>query len=424
MSVRELMRGFLPVLLSFASVHLILQTDLLVVARLGTLETAAWSVPQRLAVLDTVLLMALSAVSSVVVARARPAQRARVVRGVLTVALGVGVATALLGLMLYPWLARALVAEAAVGELAAAALLWFALAAPFRHLAAVALMALHALGEGPRIVRWKLAEVALNAGLDLLCVYALHAGFVGVFQSSGVVAALGCLWALQRLWRRLGPARAPRRAWLCGFLGQCRWELKRMASAQLSALAVMLLFANAGDPAQQLPRFAAYAAGTALGLLLFMPCLALLRFLAFRLGGLPGGQALAAVQSLRRALLPWTLAAAAALYLGGDWLGRTLYGLDGAWWSALVSLLALALPLRYLGALQRALLQAQRQFAAVTRVDAALSWGLGLPLVAAGLYLEQPWLTFAYLLLPELGVVLWLQCHIRRSRQAVPLPAC
>ena len=72
-----------------------------------------------------------------------------------------GCATAVLGAVCYARFAVWLAGSGEVARLVGQAVLWYALASPFRFLANVAAFALHALGEGNRVVRWKLLEVGL-----------------------------------------------------------------------------------------------------------------------------------------------------------------------------------------------------------------------------------------------------------------------
>ncbi len=404
MKLQDLRRGYLPILLSFAAPPLILQTDLVMVATLGTEATAAYGVPLRVALLDAVLMMALGSVTSVVVAgAAREGRAAEAAHGALAVALLLGLLVTAVGLLLYPQLAHWVTADPTVAELAAEALFWYALATPFRFLAAVAVMALHALGDGVAVLRWKLTEVGLNALLDALFIFALGLGFAGAFLATFGVLLAGSLWSLARLHRHLAtPLRRPTTQWLRGFLGQCGWEAKRVLANQLFALLGMVLFATTLIAPLDLDRLAAYSAGSALALLLFMPALALFRFLAFRLGGVPPTEITPLLRQLLRYGLPPLLLLAALLLAIGQPLGQRLYGLSGPWWGAAVALMALTLPVRFINALQRGALQAGGGFASVALVDSAVLWGIGLPLMALGLQLNQPALTFSYILLPEL----------------------
>lgn len=405
MSLRGLGRGYLPILLSFATPQLILQTDLVMVSALGeAAATAAYAVPVRVALLDAVLMMALASVTSAtVVAARREGKAAKACYGALAVAALLGIAVAALGVVLYPRAAYWVAEEERVAELASGALLLFALATPLRLLAAVAVMALHALGHGPVVVRWKLAEVGLNAFLNALLIYSLALGFIGAYVATIGVMVFSCVWSVSRLISHLGePLHPPGWGWVRGFLGQSAWESKRLLSAQLFALAGMVLFATAAISPSDLARLSAYSAGSALALFLFTPLLALFRLLGFRFAELSPDESAAALVRLVRFGLPLSLVAAAMLCLGGEGLGRTVYGISGKWWAPVPALIALALPLRFLNTLLRGALQSNRRFAQVALVDVAVIWGVGLPLIAAGLYLQAPALAFAFLVLPEL----------------------
>ena len=424
MTFRELRAGYVPILLSFAAPQLILQTDLVMVSALGAEATAAYVVPLRVALLDAVLMMALGPVASVmVVAAKREGKTGQAVYGALAVAAVLGIAMALAGFVFYPKIAYWVTGDTGVARLAAQALVWYALAAPFRFLAAVAVMSLHALGGGAVVLRWKMVEVGLNALLDTLLIFSLGIGFAGAYMATFGVLVGGCLWSLILLTSRLGVSPClPGWDWLRGFLRQCGWEAKRVFSTQLFALTVMVLFATSWISPLNLDRLAAYSAGGALGLLLFMPTLALFRFLAFRLSGFEQAVMRETLFRLARAGLPWLLLLALILLAGGKALGERLYGLSGAWWGAIVMLIAFALPIRFLTALLRGALHAGGGFSSVALVDIATLWGIGLPLVLSGLYLGNPYLAFSYVLLPELCALplLWRRLGPRQPAEKHP----
>ena len=98
---------------------------------------------------------------------------------------------------------------------------------------------------------------------------------------------------------------------------------------------------------------------------------------------------------------------AGALALGKNSLGAALYGNLGPWWSSFAGALALSLPLRYAGALLRGALLSRGRIGAVASADSAAPWLVALPLIALGLYLDQPMVACLSLLAPEAACLLW-----------------
>lgn len=230
MTLRELRRGYTPLLLTFITPHLIVQTDLVMLSRLGETATAAYVIPIRIALLDTILAMALGSVTAAVVADARRGQEiGGVVYGILGIAVITGSATATIGFFTYSHLALWVTTDEKVTEFTQAAVPWYAATALFRQLSSVAMMTLHALDKATLTFRWRLLEVGLNALLNHLFIFKLGFGFSGAYQSTLLVNAVACFWSVPYLlfrfkqnYRLLGSH------WTHLFFHQCKWEIKRL----------------------------------------------------------------------------------------------------------------------------------------------------------------------------------------------------
>lgn len=410
-------RGFFPLLLSFVTASLTCQVDIVMLPRLGADATAAYVMLTRIALLDLVLTAAMGAVASVVVAKARRTGRsAEVIRQVSTLALAIGAGAGALGLAFYPYLVEALAGGGEVGILAGNAIGWYALAAPFRLLAGTASFTLHALGHGVAVVRWKLLEAGLKTAANFLFIGACGFGFAGCFVGGFVVAVVSSIWFCRQLWphglRRLA---IPTRPFAVFFLRATAWEMQRILSPQIAVLASLALFAAPWLGRPEFPRLAPYAAGQILMLLVFAPMMAFTRFLALRLAGLQATELALIVQELwvRGALL--VAGAASILFAGGDWLGHSVYGQQGPWWSTLVQALAISLPLRYVANVMRAVLQARGSFGVVAAADCLAPWLVALPLVGLGLYLDNPIVAYLSLILPEAVCAVWLGHRLHAS---------
>lgn len=427
----EFWRGFPALLLAFALAQVAPQIDLAVLARLDPGAVPAYVLLVRMAVVETVCTMALGAAVSVAAGAAVRAGAAEpeILRS-LWIAAGLGSAFLAIGLLLYPLAVPWAAGSQQVGLAAAAgdALPWFAAAAPLRTIGGTAAFLLHALGKGAALIRWKLAELPARYGLLLLCTGPLGERFAGAlaacFAASLFLNAVTVAWMTGILLRSAGGRgalreglRIPPRDWIWQRLQSAGWEIQRLMSLQLLAPITLLLFSIAPPGEDGEGRLAAYAAGSTLAMAVFAPFVAYLRFLGMRLAG----RSVADIGRLSRELTVWAVptAAVAGLFLiaGGGWLGRAVYGQAGVWWTTLILALALSLPLRVVGNLLRAAVQATGGaaggFAAVARIDGVLAWGFGLPLTAAGLWLDRPVLAYAALVLPEVAATLWLWSRLR-----------
>lgn len=412
-------RGFLPLLLAFAVAQFGQQVDMAMLAGLGNGVPAAYALLTRIAVPDLVLMMAMGSVVSVTVAAARrEGDAGPAIRQALGLAAAAGATVGLFGLFAYPRLAGWLAGDGAITTMVGEAVFWFALAAPLRFTISAAVFILHALGEGTTVVRWRLSELALKAAANALFITGFGFGFAGCFLASLAVGAGSCLWVLHRLKRvAAGGPCLPARAWTLDFGRRTGWEAQRVLAIQLFSFAAVALFASSWAWPADVARLDAFAAGTALSMALLAPFTALTRFLAMRLAGRPATELLPIVRTLWLRGAPAVAAAAAGLSLAGDWLGRTVYGQAGPWWSVLVGMLALSLPLRYVNNVMRASLQGLGAFSTVAATDSATGWCIGLPLIAAGLYLNEPVVAYGYLLAPEAIGTVWLWRQLQPSRR-------
>lgn len=413
---RAFWRGFPALLLAFAVAQLLQQVDMATLARLGGGAPAAYVLLVRLALVDLVAVMALGAVTSVTVSQAaRAGDPGPAIRRSLAVALAVGVALGLVGVAAYravaPWVAGG---DDALAALVVTAVPWFAAAAPLRMVNGSAAFVLHAMNDGPAVVRWKLCEVVAKLGLNILFLEAFGAGFAGCFMASLLLQAGSAAWALARL-RRLaggGPSWPPW-TWAMDFLRKAGWEAQRVLSTLLLGLVTVMLFASSligtADPA----RLDAFAAGSVLALLVFAPFVAFLRFLAMRFAGRPPAEIASLVRALLWRGVPVAAMLALLLNVGGDWLGASLYGQTGPWWSMLVAALAVSLPVRVAANTMRAALQATGEFAGVAKIDSLLGWCLGLPLIVLGLCWDAPAVAYGYLVVPEVFALLGLSLRLR-----------
>jgi hypothetical protein len=415
---RDFWRGYLPLLLALGAAQLTQQADILMVSRLGGGASGAYVLLSRLAIFETVLMAAMGAVASTIVAKARrDGETAQAIGRTLGLAALVGLCCCALGLSLYSGAAKWLAGEGEVAAFVAAGVFWHALAAPLRFLTNTAAFMLHALGQGASVVRWKLIEVAAKAAGNFLIMEILGLGFAGCFLSGLIIAAISSLWCRRLLFPR--DARwisVPGCSWALKFLRSTAWEAQRIISSQLAVLACLALFAAPWLGNYDVSRLNAYAAGQTFMLIVFAPFMAQVRFLAFRLAAQSDAMLGAPMWTIFLRGAPVATGAALILFAGHGWLGR-LYGQQGPWWSMLIQALAISLPLRFVANWLRAMLQSQGAFASVAAADSAALWLLGTPLVALGLYADSPGVAYLSLIVPEAASAVWLCRRLLTSRR-------
>lgn len=411
--------GFFPLLLTFAAAQLTIQADIIMLARLGAGAPSAYAMLMRVALLDFVSIAAIGAVTSIFVsAAARNNHFAETIRQISALTVALGAAAGVLGVFLYPRIVGMLAGESEIAALARNAIIWYALAAPFRFFASSGAFALHALGRGVLVIRWKLIEVALKAGTNLLFIDAFLFGFTGCFIAGFVISVISACWFYRQLPLRglRWPGRAER-SFTLTFLHSLFWEAQRNLSPQLALFASFALFAAPWLGHAGHHRLDPYATGQILMLFILAPMAALTRFLAFRLTGRPGPEIDSIAKTLWIFGIPLSAICALIVFLSSDWLGHAIYRQQGPWWSALVQALSILLPLRYAANIMRAVLQARGSFAAAAAADILTPWLAGIPLIAVGLYLDCPVIAYLSFTIPEAICIAWLWYALSTPRR-------
>jgi O-antigen/teichoic acid export membrane protein len=416
-------RGYWPLLSAIGVAQLTQQVDIVMVARLGGGASGAYVMLTRMAIVDLVLMAAIGAVASTLIPQAeRSGDTPRVTAQVLIVASTAGLCCSGFGLAFYPGMIGWLSHDAEIAGPLGVSVFWFALAAPFRFFGSTAAFVLHALADGPRVVRWRLIEAMAKIAGNLLFMNGLGMGLAGCFVSGSLVAILSSVWC----WRVLAQRNAlslvvPERAWTLRFLRSTAWESQRILTMQAAIFVCLGLFAAPWLGTYHIERINSYAAGQTLILFVFAPLMALMRYLAFRLPERNGHEYDPIIRALWRHGAIVVFPFAAALIACRDPLGG-LYGQQGPWWSVFIQALALSLPLRYATNVLRAVSQARGDFTTVAKADSASLWLFGVPLVALGLHLDSPAIAYLSLIVPEAacGIWLWRRLHVTEIRRAWP----
>ncbi|WNV03787.1 MATE family efflux transporter [Candidatus Methylospira mobilis] len=411
MKGREFLRGFFPLFFTFGIAQLTLQIDLVMLSRLGETSTIAYIALMRIAVLDAIIMMATGAVTSVFVSRGRRDGNVEiVVPQMIVISVLIGVVTAVAGLLFYPHLAALLLDNRELSGLASDAVFWFSISAPFRMIACSATFILIALDHGGLVIVWKCIECLLKILLNYVLIFFWARGFNGCYIAGVIVMLLTSLGSLIVIRTELNFRLCwPKRAWLRDFVCNIGWEVQRLLSAQIYGLLTLVLFSSSYIVPMKMERLSAVSMGTALMLLLSAPLMALMRSFSQQLAGCSMLVMISTFNLLCRTGLPPVLGVTAALLLRGDWLVKTLYGqLHGRWWSVLLLMLSLSLPLRYFNQLQRGLLLARMQFNLVARVDTRIIWLFNFPVIVAGLYFDNPFIAFSQIFVGELLAMVWM----------------
>ncbi|MBM3553040.1 MAG: multi antimicrobial extrusion protein MatE [Alphaproteobacteria bacterium] len=419
MNGAPLWRGYWHLLASASAAAFVIQINLSMVARLDGRASGAYAILMRITVLDVAVTIACAAVAAIALGHAQKnGEAADAIEKTCALALALGTATATLGYFAYPVLLSALMGDAAAAPFVGAPIFWFVAGAPFRVLANTQGFLLHALGRGGSVLAWRLTEIPVKVGANVLFMNVFEFGFAGCFVAGFIVTGVSSIW----LWSRLKPhgarkLRIPEPAFTRFFLNGTFWEALRVLSPQAAMLFSLTLFSlpwQSGDG----QRLDSYAAGQTFMLFILGPLITLTRFLAIRLPSRSHEDWTTTLAPVIRVGAPIALTAAIALTFGRDWIGATFYRQHGDWWSVFVAALAFSLPIRFAGGVVRGLALARRSFAKVAFADGLAQWLVSPLLVLLGLSANRPEIVYQSLIWPEVVGVFLIWRGLRTASEA------
>jgi len=417
MTSAPLWRGYWFLFASTSAAAFIMQIDLAMVARLGGRAPGAYAILMRITLLDVAVTIACAAVAAIALGHAQKnGKAAEAIEKTCALSLALGAATAIFGFFAYPIFLDALMGSGAAAPYIGAPIVWLVAGAPFRVLSNTQGFLLHALGRGGSVLTWKLAEIPVKAGANVLFMQTLGFGFAGCFLAGCIVAAVSSLW----LWNRLQAhgarrIRVPEIAFVRSFLSGTFWEALRVLSPQAAMLFTLTLFALPWPNGANGQRLDSFAAAQTFMLFILGPLITLMRYLAIHLPTRSSDDWTAALTAVIRVGAPIALTAAIVLLLGRDWIGETLYRQHGAWWSVFVACLALSLPIRFVGSILRGLTLARSSFAELTSVDVLSQWFIAPLFILFGLSVNRPEIAYQSLIWPELLAVLLIWLGLRSA---------
>ncbi|MCG8487252.1 MAG: hypothetical protein MI756_07260 [Chromatiales bacterium] len=394
---------FGPILLSFIGSRFIAQTDIIMLSPLGSDAVGAYSVPSRVMLLDMIVALALGPVVSITMAKARCSeQRQEVINGVFSIGIFLGLILMLAGLLIYPYIVDNLVSDKNTASLAREAVFYLTLAIPLRLSQFLGIMLIHGDGRGKVIVPLVLFTIIANAGLNWVFIYLLGFGFSGCYFATILTTAVELaiiILLISDQGKRGSLLCIPRWNWVIELARKGGPEWGRLVSYQAVSLVTLAVFAMNYNREGQLEVF---TLASELQTLLLMPTIAVMRSTAIILASRQQVQSLfQIIVSMRDILIMGlflSLALAVLLLFATDDQWRHIYGIsNGAlvWWHPFLAVLAITVPISLFNSIQRGAWQAAERYSFLFTVDFIVQWLVLLPCVIVGVYLGNPWLTWA-----------------------------
>lgn len=407
----EIFKVLFPILLSFMTGRIILQTDLIMLAPLGEVATAAFGVPSRIMLIDIIAAFAIAPVVSVMVATAKTEHEKKIaIQGSLSFSAYLSVALTLAGLIFYPAIINAVVKNNAVAEMASGAVLWLTLAIPARLLQFVGAMILFGSNRGRHLIPIFGISIFLNGVLNWLLIYRLEMGFLGSYVATFIISHLEVVWMFWLL-RKDTSLRTiiqfPKFAWVSSFIKNIGAELARLISWQLLWFVILMLLSS---NAHWVSRLSAYSVAMEFYFFLMMPLMAFMRCTAIFLGPhaeLNGHQLYVSAKRLALLGMLVTALVSVGILIGGKYIGEMIYHLNSEamdWWKPFIFITSVMLPLYYLNSIQRGIWQSKKQFRFLFLLEASASWGIFLPAAYVGFNTSNPWLVWGGMAIMEIVV--------------------
>jgi len=426
-NLSEFWKAYASVLISFITSRLLIQTDMVMVAPLGSAATAAFAVPGKLMVIDAIFAFALGPVISVAVSREKEeAKKNKSIVSALGFTLALSTLLTVLGLLCYPTMIDYLIGDKEVGRLAHANVFWMTLSIPVRLLTFISTMCLFASGRGRQVSYVYAITLTANAVLDWFLIYKLNYGFAGAYISTFLVSSIELVWLIYITYSLVKqfPFGQFDFGWVKSIGGKISAEWLRLMSWQAEGLVVLALLASRSDWSQP---FSAFGVTSEFTTLLLMPLLALMRTSAMQLAAANPdnhlGVARQLIRPVRNVAFISTVLVGLTIAVMSTAIGKYIYHLDGLrleWWRAFSVTYGICFPVYAYSYVQRSCYQACNMFSEVTRIEMLVTWLLFIPTLYFSLVRSAPALFFFGYIGKEMLIAMWLRFRSLNSYNTVP----
>jgi len=397
-------QAYIPIFLSFVTSRLILQTDLLMVSPLGEAATAAFAVPSKIMIIDSIVAIALGPVISIAISReTSESVKCKLIASALGLTCLISCALTLIGLMIYPHFVSSIITNPVVEEMSQNAVFWMTLSIPIRMLIFVGGMCLFACGEGKRVSKIYFITISLNALLDWLFIYTFSFGFVGAYLATVLVSTIELVWILYLIVKKIRqfPLGRVSVSFVCSLATKFGPEWVRLISWQLEGFAILAILASQWDWFPALSLFGVSAEVTAL---LTMPLVAMMRNVSMVLAEHYKGSDFFVAKQLLKSVTRDTVLAyifiGMLVFVIGMNFGPAIYKLDSdrlVWWNAFIPIFSISLPFFAYGSLVRGIYQACGKFKEIASIEIVITWILFIPALYYALTTQNPFVFFAIL---------------------------
>lgn len=414
---------FIPILLSFITHRLILQTDLIMVSSLGSIETAAFAIPSKIMIIDMIIAMAFAPTLGIMIAKIEDSkEKNKLFTQSITILLIISLILTLIGFIFYPYLVNIISPDENIRNLSKDALWFLTLSIPARFITFCISMCLYSWGINVQLIVINLSMFVLNFILNWILMFNLQLGFSGCYLATFTTTLIGsiCVLLLARRYIEIGILfTLPNKKWLMQLLKNSCAEGTRVSSVFLIDFLLVFIVAHHPNSPVMLPAFAVVSEFNSLA---FVPFIALMRSTGLYIARDPYH-----VRFLPH-LFGYGLLVSVAIGIfvayEGTNIGVEFYHLKETslfWWTSYVLIFLFSTPIQLIASLQKGIIQAKEKFIKLSIIESSILWFVFLPIFYFGIQNESPWLTWSSYLVSSLLIVVSL--FIFKKTHHTPKPS-
>jgi Na+-driven multidrug efflux pump len=389
-----------------------IQIDLSMIAGIGSGALAAYGLLMRITIIDAAMTAAIGSISLIYVSNVSKQHINRSLLYDIWLCAGLlGGAAAVIGIITYPILVDLLAGKSPAWIFANSSIYVVIATAPLHMFISSTNFMLHALDKGGVVLTWQIIEVCLKVIFNILLIPIY--GFEGSYISTLCISLVTIPWAILVTHFIVSPGDENQpNGFKRRFITNCLIESTRGLGPQLAIFISFSIFAFNSSSILGQERLDAYAAVQCMIALVLAPLIATTRFFAMRFADYTKKELRIIIIHLLRSGLPILIVMSILLVVIREPLGNMLYGSLGVWWSCFAAILALSIPLRYVGAILRATLLSRARVSVVAVADGVSPWIISLPLIFIGVFSNRPLVASLSMIAAEVASVTWFWYNI------------
>ncbi len=423
---------FMPMLVNFITSKLILQTDLIMLAKFGESAVAAYSAPVSIMFLDTLIALALSPIIGVRISehikrnQANQGNLAGVdeISKTISSTLIISIILTAIGLAIYPTVTQFIVKDIAIKKLAVIFVVYMTISIVPRFMQFVFGMCLHALGRGKIIYFVSLISLPANYFLNHFFSVVLNVGPTGVYISTLAVscATSGVLFLSLRDKIDLHYFSSQHiLTWLTNVFNNTKFEFIRLSSYRL-VIFITFIFISGG--AGVVNRLTAYSIVTEFMMLVSMPVITLTRSLSIYLvqeniDNMSTDCLKNVLMAIGRYAIFFSLFVGFIMYVAGDYVAINLYHISNPetkqWWDIFLITFVFIYPALTICGILKATFHAKKMFSITSKVDLRSDWIVFTPIFVIGCLINEPTVVWSSYLASSIFIISFICKYLQTS---------